>query len=596
MRTRLQTVDPAGFSTHIKWVFLFCVALVLSACSPSLAATPTRTPPPTVILSTRELAATRTPVPPATPAPTAKAAPIQVYFDRAIPSDARDAVVATLKPPTGASLVFTDEAAAADVVFMMTAPTVPSTVIAEWVYAVAMPFPTLTDTVTHALITEFWDGHPDAMAVRTDNGAVPTLFVTPDTLRSLTAFFGHAPAPNAPIQIRPQDQLADAMFAARPASWAIVPFDQLDPKLKVLALDGVSPLHRNGDNNYWLKFRVGMIKVKRGVEWVAPYLQNEPLTNRDESRMTLLAMTGTTALGRDIAWVMEQKGVLYPGQKIKSWLTTADIVHLSNEVSFNPDCPPPRFGTGETIFCSAPKYLDLFKDVRARVIENTGNHINDYGWQAFSYTLSLYDQAGMVYFGGGRTLTEAQRAITVTDHGNVLGFVGCNPVGPPIAWVNGLNDGRPGSAACQSPYPVMQAELKKLKASGAVPIATLQYQEQPLGDFSYNTAPSQVADFRHLVDAGAAIVSGSQGHQSQGFDLYRGGFIHFAVGNLFFDQTQTLGLRQTFVDRYVIYKGRVLSVELLTGIRDVDNWAQPRPMTQVERRAFLQTIFSASGW
>jgi poly-gamma-glutamate synthesis protein (capsule biosynthesis protein) len=312
--------------------------------------------------------------------------------------------------------------------------------------------------------------------------------------------------------------------------------------------------------------------------------------------MTILAMTGTTALGRDIAWVMEQKGSLYPGQKIKPWLTTADIVHISNEVSFNPDCPPPQFGTGETIFCSAPKYLDLLKDMGARVIENTGNHINDYGWQPFSYTLSLYDRAGMVYFGGGRTITEAQRAITLTDHGNVLGFVGCNPIGPPIAWANGLNDGRPGSAPCQSPYVVMQTELGKLKASGAVPIATLQYEEQPLGDFSYETAPSQVADFRRLVDAGAAIVSGSQGHQSQGFDLYRGGFIHYAVGNLFFDQAQTLGLRQTFVDRYVIYKGRVLSVELLTGIRDVNNWAQPRPMTEAERRTFLQIIFKASEW
>ena len=481
---------------------------------------------------------------------------------------------------------------------VFTAVTLPvsSTLVAEWVYAIAVPFPTLTDTVSSVLITEFWNGNPGALAVTTNSGVAPVLFVTTDTLRSLTTFFGHAPAPNAPLQIVPQDRLADAVFAARPASWAIVPFDQLDSKLKVLALDGVSLLHRNGNNDYWLKLRVALTQIRRGSEWVEPLFRNGPITNRDESRMTILAMTGTSALVRDIAWVMEQKGALYPGQKIKPWLTTADVVHISNEVSFNPDCPPPQFGTGETIFCSQPKYLDLLKDMGARVIENTGNHINDYGWQPFSYTLSLYDRAGMVYFGGGRTITEAQRALTITDHGNVLGFVGCNPVGPPIAWANGLNDGRPGSAPCQSPYLVMQTELKKLKASGAVPIATLQYEEQPLGDFSYETAPIQVADFRRLVDAGAAIVSGSQGHQSQGFDLYRGGLIHYAVGNLFFDQAQTLGLRQTFVDRYVIYRGRVLSVELLTGIRDANNWAQPRPMTEAERRAFLQVIFKVSGW
>jgi poly-gamma-glutamate synthesis protein (capsule biosynthesis protein) len=200
----------------------------------------------------------------------------------------------------------------------------------------------------------------------------------------------------------------------------------------------------------------------------------------------------------------------------------------------------------------------------------------------------------MAYFGGGRTITEAQSAITLTDHGNVLGFVGCNPVGPPIAWVDGLSDGRPGAAPCRSPYPTMQAELQKLKAAGIVSIATLQYDEQPLGEYSYDTAPIQVADFRRLVDAGAAIVSGSQAHFPQGFDLYRSGFIHYGVGNLFFDQMQSLGVRQMFVDRYVIYGGRVLSVELFTGIRD--DPAQPRPMTADERRAFLQTIFKASGW
>jgi poly-gamma-glutamate synthesis protein (capsule biosynthesis protein) len=127
-----------------------------------------------------------------------------------------------------------------------------------------------------------------------------------------------------------------------------------------------------------------------------------------------------------------------------------------------------------------------------------------------------------------------------------------------------------------------------------VSIATLQYWENPLGDYSYETVPVQVTDFRSLVDAGATIVSGSQAHQPQGFDLYRGGFIHYGVGNLFFDQMQSLGVRQMFVDRYTIYKGRVLGVELMTGVRD--DPAQPRPMTDIERRAFLQTIFKVSGW
>jgi poly-gamma-glutamate synthesis protein (capsule biosynthesis protein) len=551
----------------------------------------------TVFLPPREPTTTPTPLPISTltPAPTVTPAPIRVYFDPSIPDGAREALSPIVRQRAPISLTLTDNALAADWVFTSTQSLLYAGA-AEWLYAVAVPFPTYADGVSSTLISQFWNGQPAALAATTNNGVAPTLFVTSDTLRALTGFFGHPPATNVPVQLVAPEKLAEAVWAARPASWTIVPFDQLDPRLKVLTLDGVSLLHRNGNNDYWLKIRVALLPPRRGIEWVEPFVRNGPLTNRDESRITILAMTGVTALTRDTAWVMEQKGVLYLDQKIKPWLTTADIVHISNEVSFNKDCPAPAFGTWETVFCSAPKYFDLLKDVHARVIENTGNHMNDYGWQPFSYTLSLYNQAGMVYFGGGRTITEAQKAITITDHGNVLGFVGCNPVGPPIVWADGLDDGRPGAAPCQSPYPVMQAEIQKLRAAGALPVATLQYDEQPLGEFSYDTAPIQVADFRRLVDAGAAIVSGSQGHQPQGFDLYRGGFIHYGVGNLFFDQTQTLGVRQMFVDRYVVYKSRVLSVELLTGIRDVDNWAQPRPMTSAERYTFLQTIFKASGW
>jgi len=570
-------------------VILLLCGLALSACSLYAKLEPAATPIPAAVLPTRVPTATAT----RTPAPTATPAPIQVYFDPSMPDNVRTALSPIVSQRLPISLTLTDNALAADWVFTVTQ-SLTYTGAAEWLYAAAVPFPTLADVVTSTLITQFWDGKPDALSSITDDGAAPTLFVTTTTLRALTGFFGRAPATGVPIQVVAQDKLTDAAWAARPASWAIVPFDKLDPRLKVMTLDGVSLLHRNGNNDYWLKVRVALLPPKRGIEWIEPFLRKGPVTNRDESQMTILAMTGVTALTRDTAWMMDQKGVLYPDQKIKDWLTSADMVHISNEVSFNSDCPKPAFDSGEMAFCSAINYFDLLKDVHARVIENTGNHMNDYGWLPFSYTLSLYDQAGMVYFGGGRTITEAQRAITVTDHGNLLGFVGCNPVGPPIVWVNGLDDGRPGAAPCRSPYPVMQAELQKLKAAGAVPIATLQYDEQPLGVYSYDTAPIQVSDFRRLVNAGAAIVSGSQAHFPQGFDLYRGGFIHFGVGNLFFDQMQSLGVRQMFVDRYVIYKGRVLSVELLTGIRD--DPAQPRPMTQAERRAFLQTIFKASGW
>jgi poly-gamma-glutamate synthesis protein (capsule biosynthesis protein) len=53
-------------------------------------------------------------------------------------------------------------------------------------------------------------------------------------------------------------------------------------------------------------------------------------------------------------------------------------------------------------------------------------------------------------------------------------------------------------------------------------------------------------------------------------------------------------VRKEFVDRYVFYDGRLVSVELLTAY--LEDWARPRPMTPEERASFLEGIFRASGW
>ena len=103
-------------------------------------------------------------------------------------------------------------------------------------------------------------------------------------------------------------------------------------------------------------------------------------------------------------------------------------------------------------------------------------------------------------------------------------------------------------------------------------------------------------DFRGLAEAGAVIVSGSQAHKPQAFDFFGSNFIHYGVGNLFFDQMDipVKGTRQEFLDRHVIYDGRYISTELKTAM--LEDYARPRPMTEDERQQLLQDMFIASGW
>jgi poly-gamma-glutamate synthesis protein (capsule biosynthesis protein) len=52
-------------------------------------------------------------------------------------------------------------------------------------------------------------------------------------------------------------------------------------------------------------------------------------------------------------------------------------------------------------------------------------------------------------------------------------------------------------------------------------------------------------------------------------------FIHYGLGNLFFDQMDSIATRQMFADRLIFYGGRHISAVLFTGlIEDFSRHAQ----------------------
>ncbi len=293
-------------------------------------------------------------------------------------------------------------------------------------------------------------------------------------------------------------------------------------------------------------------------------------------------MTGVTALSRTIASRMESNGVTYPSERVRGLLREHDLLHISNEVSFTDDCPGPMRGTR---FCSDPRYIRLLADVGTDIVELSGNHNLDWGPEAARRTLDMYRARGWRWFAGGRDHLEAHRPLTITHHGNRLAFIGCNPVGPPYAWAD---RGHPGSATCD--VPAMQRQVRRLRARGHLPIVTFQHWET----YQYAPTAQQVEDFGLMSAAGAAIVSGSQAHHPQGFAFHRGRLVHYGLGNLFFDQMQTLGTRQGIVDTHVFHRGRHLSTRLSTTL--LEDYSQPRPTTPAEREQLLESVFAASGW
>ncbi|MCB8927477.1 MAG: CapA family protein [Ardenticatenaceae bacterium] len=448
--------------------------------------------------------------------------------------------------------------------------------LADWVYVVAAPFATVQDEISLTEVQTRWQQGGAVFATN-----VVAVLGQPNP--SIT-FSGDVVELSA-LAWAEQLALSGTTELGQPKgpSLLILPFDELQPDLKLLRLDGASPLTAEFDPaTYPLTVKVNVVGEETAVtQFLAAW--DGPTTNWDASKLTRVALSGVTALTRATAFQMEIGGILTPGQAVGPVLQSADIAHVSNEVSFTPDCPYPD-PIGGTTFCSRDSYFELLTFLGIDVVELTGNHINDWGTDALLHSLDLYAEAGMAVFGGGADAVAAQQPALFEHNGNRIAFVGCNPVGPAYAWAG---ESKPGSRPCDAS---LAAQISQLAADGYLVIATLQYHEF----YHYAATPQQQVDFAELVTAGATAVSGSQGHHAQGFAFVDGKFIHYGLGNLFFDQMDMLGTRQTFVDTYVFYNGRLLSVELWTGL--IENYCCPREMTSAEREAVLTAVFQASDW
>jgi len=381
--------------------------------------------------------------------------------------------------------------------------------------------------------------------------------------------------------------LLDTAWTELP-SWAIVPFEVLEPRWKVLAVDGQSPIRKNFDQS---KYPLVVSFTLRTSGNLQPSSLLLLPSNYDPSKLTTVILTGVTALVRATALTMEVKGVKYPGEKIRDVMLETDIAHVSNEIPFFTGCAFPNPNQRALVFCSDPKYIELLTDIGTDVIELTGNHFADRGAKGMLETLEIYKAYNLPYFGGGADLEDSLKPALFEVNGNKIAFIGCNR--PDTGKFPTATIDRPGAAPCDFPY--LKEKIAQLKSEGYIVISTFQWNE------SYDHQPNilQVEDFRLMADSGASIVSGSQAHYAQMMEFYNGSFIHYGLGNLFFDQMgdqawMPKGIRREFLDRYVIYDGHFISAELITAL--LQDYSRPRLMTEQERAKFLQEYFFYSGW
>ncbi len=450
--------------------------------------------------------------------------------------------------------------------------------VSTWIYALAAPFPTVTNTIPAKTFLGFWQ--------RAEAAPFTRLILDAETLKALQSRWG---APVGDVEVLDADSLLREAWTTE-NTWAVIPFEQIQPRWKIIALDGQSPLHKDfAQSLYPLAVTISLtasqgFQSKALTERLQPYM---PQSNRDPEKLVTVILTGVTAMVRGTASEMEEKGITRGADVIGPVTREADILHISNEVPFAVDCkdPVPKL-SGKLSFCSKDSYLELLEAVGTDVVELTGDHFQDWGEAALEHTLELYRQNGLPYYGGGLNIEEAKQPVKLEIKGTKIAFLGCNA--KPTIYGNATEE-KGGNFRCDWDY--MTAEVKSLRAEGYLPIVTFQHLE-----FYQWTAQSQlVADFHKMADAGAVIVSGSQSHQPHGMEITDTAVLHYGLGNLFFDQYGlALYTNYGFLDRHVFYDGKYLGVEPLP--IQFKDYSQPVWLEEATRSWLMEVFFSVSEW
>ncbi len=448
------------------------------------------------------------------------------------------------------------------------------------IFAAATRFNSTDTAIQSSEISALWRGTAAEGLPYTE------IAVLSSTLPSLITLLG--PAGPTVVGHGDLDTIIDAVWA-RENSLAILPFEALTPELTVLAVDGNNPVentNRFDADTYFLALPFYANSGVPSIDSISTRLRTlSGGSNRHADELTVIAMTGVTAMVRQTAAQMDQLGVDWPARVVGPELAAADITAISNEVPFVNGCET-NTDPANLTFCSPPSYMATLEAVGTDIIGLTGNHQNDYGRAAALESLQIYADVGIPVYGAGRTKAEAFAPLYLEHNGNRLAFIGANSYGPPLAWAG---DDTPGSA--EFDLNIMSATIRAIKENDRadVVLAELQYQE------SYDVQPlyDQRDNFRALVWAGADVVTGVQSHVPQAMEFEEGNLILYGLGNLFFDQMQGT-TREGMIVKHTIYAGRHMSTQILTTI--IEDYGQPRWTTPEERQQILGRVLGASYW
>lgn len=385
-----------------------------------------------------------------------------------------------------------------------------------------------------------------------------------------------------------------------PGAVGVVPWNDVTPQVKTLAVNGDSPLNPDSaaPEDYPLvlgdargpepeKLRrlvlAGDMVLDRGLPYAVYQLGGGESFPLDGGYAAVTRRRAVPSPYSEFG-VIHHFGAERRGGSgdVREYLKSADLTlaNLENPVLENAVWHPEG-----TTFNGDLRLLPLLESAGIDGVTLANNHVLDAGVPGLSETMGHLQRAGISHAGAGLDLASAREPMIFDLGGMKVGVLSYQNV-PSYEWAWATEE-TPGTAPLLAD--IMREDVRRLKSRVDVVAVMPHWGEE----YTATPEPGQVDLAHEAIDAGADFVVGGHAHWTKGMETYQESPIFYGTGNFLFDQAWSEETSTGIFAEITLYEDRIVQSRPVPFI--VLNHAQPNflvPEAGGDRA--LSTVFSAS--
>ncbi|MGO4347261.1 CapA family protein [Paenibacillus sp. MCAF9] len=301
----------------------------------------------------------------------------------------------------------------------------------------------------------------------------------------------------------------------------------------------------------------------------------------EEERVSL-SFVGDLLVADYVSAITAREGYEYLYQPAMLYLSEPDLT------AGNLEFPVTKRGTPVTgtpyVFKGSPDVLPSIRNAGFDVLSLANNHALDQGVEGMLDTMKYLDEAGLSHMGAGNNDTEAFTPVIKEVRGIKVAYIGLSRVVPFSSWKADKN-----TAGLAETYDTRRATeaIAKAKKEADIVVVMVHWGKERVDQ----PEPYQKDFGKQYIDAGADLVIGSHPHVLQGFEMYKGKWIAYSLGNFIFSSYPKETAGETGVLDAVCTKNG--DCEMTFHPMFTVN-AQPTPLEGEKAKALLDRLTSVS--